>query len=982
MNPVARALAGDAGRTRSRFFRCALAVEILLAILCVVPVWNAVRVGMRKQVPAFQASERAGGWFIASVDRENGDTKLLRVGDRIVSLDGDPRAALAGPDWSLRALPPGALYTVAVERGGTAVEVYLTNRIAGDSEGLGVFAVSMLFFAVLWSTSLILAYQKPDDPTARRAFVAQALGAAFGLFLAMVPSTGMLYGPWWTAAFLLYTVRPLHLVYMLRFFARFPAEVPVSRFWSATVRSLTAAGFALSVPNGAYRVLQAVGGDAALGFAAANRPLIHAQDTLLNPLINLLSALCFAGTILVVVRNYRALAGADARRRIRWVGWGMAAAAAPQVAVASAWGIAQALGKVRGVGDFAPALNAANAFAVIAPISATYAIVKHRVMGVRVFIRLGIQYLLAKNMLRLLAALPIVSWIVIFALHPDRTVGQLLFEGSAKTNVALLAAALLSLRFREPISLALDRRFFRESYDREQVFLRQIERFQRFDSIPEISRALSDEIAATLHARWISVMYRDDHRGSLSLAYSSLGSGSERRHFPALSEVLLLLEETRRAHSWHDLVKRLPHSDLSVEEPAELLVPIFSSEQKLIGLLLLGEKKSEEPYTAKDRSLLEALAAQIGVVYENLGLRERVRREKLTQRDVLARLEPDRMNLVKECPVCGTCYDSALTVCGRDGAELDLTLPVERVVDRKYRLDRVIGKGGMGAVYEAHDLRLNRTVAVKVMTGALFGNSRALRRFAREARASARLDHPHIVRLYDYGELSGDGAYLVLEYVKGVSLRHELRERRRLPPAEAGPLLEGVFSAVSAAHDAHVLHRDLKPENILITASVTGPAGGTRIAKILDFGLAKVRELDLADTRTLTAAGVALGTAGYMSPEQFAGEEVDERTDVYSLGVIVLETLTGGVRLTGRAFHERMDAMRSERFSFSGVTETQRAVGAILARCLAIERESRFTTVAELSAAILPPLAVCEPFLDPLKEKHAVAGGDTMTLGE
>lgn len=106
MNPVARAFAGDAGRSRSRFFRCALAAEILLAILCVVPVWNAVRVGMRKQMPAFQASERAGGWFIVSVDAEGASASLLHVGDRIVSLNGDPRAALAGPDWSLRALPP------------------------------------------------------------------------------------------------------------------------------------------------------------------------------------------------------------------------------------------------------------------------------------------------------------------------------------------------------------------------------------------------------------------------------------------------------------------------------------------------------------------------------------------------------------------------------------------------------------------------------------------------------------------------------------------------------------------------------------------------------------------------------------------------------------------------------------------------------------------------------------------------------------
>jgi eukaryotic-like serine/threonine-protein kinase len=247
---------------------------------------------------------------------------------------------------------------------------------------------------------------------------------------------------------------------------------------------------------------------------------------------------------------------------------------------------------------------------------------------------------------------------------------------------------------------------------------------------------------------------------------------------------------------------------------------------------------------------------------------------------------------VKECPGCGACYDSTEQFCTTDGLELILALPLERTVDGKYRLEQVLGKGGMGAVYRATDLRLDRQVAVKVLTGNLFSDQTLLRRFEREARASARLNHPNIAAIHDYGRTAGDGAYLVMELIDGVTLRQELRRVDHLPASVAADLFNQLLEGVKAAHAAGIIHRDLKPENVLIAQREhTG-----KVVKIVDFGLAKLRIVDASDPNTLTIPGVVMGTISYMSPEQLTAEEVDERSDIFSLAVMLVEILTGSRR--------------------------------------------------------------------------------------
>jgi serine/threonine protein kinase len=387
-----------------------------------------------------------------------------------------------------------------------------------------------------------------------------------------------------------------------------------------------------------------------------------------------------------------------------------------------------------------------------------------------------------------------------------------------------------------------------------------------------------------------------------------------------------------------------------------LLVPIHGIDRELVGVLMLSEKRSEEPFTSKDKSLLQMLAGQIGTVYEVLALREKVGRQERIQTEVLARLDKQSINLVKQCPACGNCYDSSAARCDRDGQELVVGLPVERTVDGKYRLERLIGRGGMGAVYEASDLRLNRRVALKLMTGRFLESGAAFRRFTREAQACARLEHPRIVRVYDYGALGDDSAYLVMELVQGVTWRTELRRLGGFPPPLAAERLDQVLDGVAAAHGAGVLHRDLKLDNLLICPAASGRR---EEVKILDFGLAKVRELSFVDPKSATGAGVTMGTFGYMSPEQFFGEEVDERTDIYSLGVIALETLTGKLPLEGRLFHRTIETELERRLVAPARSDAHHALARALGRCLAPAKSARLSSAEEVRAALVPAIRGC-----------------------
>jgi len=445
---------------------------------------------------------------------------------------------------------------------------------------------------------------------------------------------------------------------------------------------------------------------------------------------------------------------------------------------------------------------------------------------------------------------------------------------------------------------------------------------------------------------------------------------------PETSHLMRTIERVSGVQEYpfsHDTALPAEEAEWLDQLGTSLIVPMCGTDQRAVGLLLLGEKKSEEPYSVNDRKMLQAIAREIAIVRENTLLRAKVNKEQKIKREVLARFEDQNINLVKECPTCGSCFDSSAERCDKDSTDLSLSLPVERTIDGKYRLDRLIGRGGMGAVYQAADLRLHRNVAIKVMLGSMFGDPLALRRFEREARMSARLNHLNIIATYDYGAVGSEGAYLVMELVPGVTLRAELVEKGKIEPATASDYFDQILEGVKAAHAAAVIHRDLKPENILISRD----KDKSRI-KILDFGLAKVAQIDLINS-SLTARGSIVGTFGYMSPEQLTGEEVDERSDIFSIGVMVVEALTGRRPFSGKTQAELLTAVLHGSYHLEGESMEVKLLDGVLQRCLAKDKADRFATAAEMQAELIPAMRKCPSIVG-----HAgdVFNEDTKIMGK
>ncbi|HYN26127.1 MAG TPA: protein kinase [Pyrinomonadaceae bacterium] len=222
---------------------------------------------------------------------------------------------------------------------------------------------------------------------------------------------------------------------------------------------------------------------------------------------------------------------------------------------------------------------------------------------------------------------------------------------------------------------------------------------------------------------------------------------------------------------------------------------------------------------------------------------------------------------------------------------------IGHTLDDKYRIEKRLGIGGMGTVYRARHLLIDRPVAIKVLNPRFVEDEAAQMRFRREARAAGRLQHTNAVGVTDFGRTSDGYVYIVMELLEGCTLREVLAKEAPLDTARAVALMLQTAAAVAAAHDAGIIHRDLKPANIFIVQNSEVPA----VVKVLDFGIAKLaaESLEDDDSKTLTLVGAMIGTPRYMSPEQCDGAELTPAADVYSLGVILYEMLSGVVPFSG-----------------------------------------------------------------------------------
>ncbi|MBA2354739.1 MAG: serine/threonine protein kinase, partial [Acidobacteria bacterium] len=514
------------------------------------------------------------------------------------------------------------------------------------------------------------------------------------------------------------------------------------------------------------------------------------------------------------------------------------------------------------------------------PASFAHAILRHRLFDLRIIVRQGVRYALARRLLD--ALLPAVTALLLAELmwHGDEPLARMV--QSRWWWYVLIVGALVVIRNRRESWLrALDRRFFRDRYDAERLLESVVNQIGRAPSFESIAPSVVQQIDEALHPTFVEVFQHAPGTRCFTPVTGSLPSALP---LPAAMTAVGVLSALRKplALSLGDTAwvsHQLPEEERTLlsGRGIELLVPVCSvnAGDPPIALVVLGPRRSEEPYDSDDLDLLASVAEGLG--------------------HLLERSWTDTHGLA-ECGRCGRCFDSGSELCAVDGSPLS-TLRGARLLNDRYRLDRRLGRGGMGTVYEAFDGALERRVAVKVIREDIVGPASGPgartgleARFRQEARAAAGFAHAHVVRIYDFGVDRDRRAFLVMELLEGETLRQRLASRVPMRPDEALPILRGVCQALTAAHSQGLLHRDLKPENIFLQRHDSGV-----LAKVLDFGLAKA----LAAERPITAtdgptgsAGFLMGTLDYMAPEQVAGDVVSPSWDLWALGVVAYEMLT------------------------------------------------------------------------------------------
>ena len=359
---------------------------------------------------------------------------------------------------------------------------------------------------------------------------------------------------------------------------------------------------------------------------------------------------------------------------------------------------------------------------------------------------------------------------------------------------------------------------------------------------------------------------------------------------------------------------------------------------------------------------------------------------------------------MNRCPACGTQYADEARFCTKDGSTL-IAMPgapsggtpapaspysvptpvrgtahgrmepptpasptnlVDQVLDGRYHIVRKVGEGGMSFVYLANDTATKDRYAIKVLSQALSNDQNAMQRLKREASLGMRLAHPNVCHIIRMGETQDGLVYVVMPFVEGEVLSDRNNRKGTLPLDEVARFVSEIAAGLHVAHELKIVHRDLKPENIMICKS----EDGSERAVVMDFGLAKERRAD-AELQKLTATGIILGTPEFMSPEQLRGKPLDPRTDVYSLGLMTYEMLTGKLPFTGRTQQEMMIArLRSEPMPLRQARpelDFSEALEKVLGKSMQRAADDRYTTAPEFAAAL----------------SHAIGGkpGDSGVLG-
>jgi serine/threonine-protein kinase len=306
-----------------------------------------------------------------------------------------------------------------------------------------------------------------------------------------------------------------------------------------------------------------------------------------------------------------------------------------------------------------------------------------------------------------------------------------------------------------------------------------------------------------------------------------------------------------------------------------------------------------------------------------------------------------------ECPHCNQPHPAFVSRCPETGEHVDRAFKMKgTILDGKYRVERLIAKGGMGVVYEGVHERLDRRVAIKFLLSEYHASRQVLTRFQNEARLAASVGHSNIVEILDMGETEDSMHFMVMEYLDGRDLGEILDESVRLTPHVAVDLSLQILSALRAVHEQGIIHRDLKPENVFVGAE---PGAGLSV-KILDFGISRLGREEYQNLN-LTRTGAVFGTPGYMAPEQARGSKhIDRRTDLYSVGVMLYEMLTGALPFDAENYNEMIIAITTEppvHVSRHGVALPD-GLSHVVMRSISRDPDGRFSSAAELFDALEP----------------------------
>ena len=802
---------------------------------------------------------RPGGAYVSRVTAGGaGERAGVRAGDRIVSIDGyrftdflDFRArsqhARAGDAHTWRfARPDGTLYDATFTTPPRALSV------TRDDWSVLLMAVPMV---VTFAMAIVTALQRPRDPTA-------LFGALFLASISMIMSPT---GPRGLSAAWSDLPRPIGWLFSVPnvlsmfnatlfflFAARFPR--PPRRWWLPWLAALPSLFVLLPIS----RLILTTVFDPERVFAGMTLPLTL---RLLGPLV--IMVYLTAGCIVLGLR-YRRLTDANERRRVLVLLAGSAIATIGVLMIAL-----DTVGRATAtpIAMTRPTYMAAILMFMALPFSFNYAIIQHRLLDVRIIVRQGLQYAVARGVVLSIVPLAGAALVADLLLHGDEPFARIV-RARGWIYAAVMGVAAIAHAKRTAWLSALDRRFFRDRYEAVNILRAVVADVRSRASVDAAAGPVVARIEQALHPHFVALLTSTEPREPLTTLAVSPAS-APRVSLPAGGTVRRLASVLEKPLPVGGSDSGWLRAQLSEGEAAslastgiELLVPVAARRGEIV--LALGAKRSEEPYTAEDLELLGAIA------------------------EGLALLGADGPSAISsapgssECPQCGACFDSGLAQCPRDGAALTAT-SLPRALGGRYVLQRRLGRGGMGTVYEALDSALKRQVAVKVVRDDLLASADAVVRFEQEALAAAAFAHPHVVTVHDYGT-AGGRAYLVMERLDGVTLRDALANGR-LDPGQAAIVIEGMCSAIDAAHARRMVHRDLKPENIFLVS------GRARV-KVLDFGIAKFLP-DVMTASATTGPGMIVGTMQYMAPEQLSGGQPSPSWDLWALGVITYEMVTG-----------------------------------------------------------------------------------------